>query len=116
MPKPELHQDIPDDPLFIHARRELRFTLFTWLVFAVWVIGVSWWRGRLEPGVELRTVMGMPAWVFWGVGVPWVAANVVTFWFCFGYMADDPLDVVPGEQFSEAEKEGEEGDEGEGKR
>lgn len=82
------------DPLVLNARRELLLTLLVWVAFAVWVIGVSWWLGR-EPVADpeaIATVLGMPGWVFWGVALPWLAANAFTFWFCFGFMAEDSLD------------------------
>ena len=27
-------------------------------------------------------MFGFPGWVFWGVAMPWLVANAVTFWFC----------------------------------
>lgn len=84
-----------EDPLFRHARRELRMTLLAWLAFGIWVVGVSWWLGAGTDSEEVATVAGMPVWVFWGVGLPWLLANVFTFWYCFRYMADDDLESVP---------------------
>jgi len=40
----------------------------------------------------------MPAWIFWGVGLPWVMANVVAIYFGLKFMADDPLEDPPVEQ------------------
>lgn len=87
------------DPLFLHARREMGISFLAWLMFFGWVIGYSAWRayGPIEEGAPLETVLGMPAWVFWGIAVPWVAANLFIFWFAFGCMADDPLTVVESE-------------------
>jgi hypothetical protein len=33
----------------------------------------------------------MPGWVFWGILMPWLFADLATIWFCFVYMVDDPL-------------------------
>jgi len=42
-------------------------------------------------------VFGMPAWVFWGIALPWLAVDLVAFWFCFFYMtAGTPRDPPPG--------------------
>lgn len=80
------------DTVFLHARRETLVLLFGFAFFLVWTIGVSWRLGYNIPEAELRqTVMGVPRWVFWGVGVPWMASNVFTIWFAWFYMADDPL-------------------------
>jgi hypothetical protein len=40
----------------------------------------------------------MPAWVFWGVVLPWGVCLLFSVWFCFGYIADDDLgrDPEPG--------------------
>ena len=36
----------------------------------------------------------MPRWVFWGVAVPWIGADLFTFGFCMFYMADEhDLDI-----------------------
>lgn len=100
------------DPLFLNARRELKLTLFVWLAFGIWVVGVSWWQGR-APVVDpdnIPTVLGIPSWVFWGVALPWVAANVFTFWFCFGFMAEDPLEEAAEEEFLQDHPVGGKGD------
>ena len=39
-------------------------------------------------------VLGFPSWVFWGIALPWLAANLFTFWFCLFRMKDDPLEEV----------------------
>ena len=93
----QMPSQFQEAPLFTHARRELSWTLTAWAVCGLWVVGVSWWGGTRTEEEGLRLVLGFPAWVFWGVGLPWLAANVFTFWFCFRCMADDPLDEVAGE-------------------
>lgn len=118
------------DPVFINSRREARFILITFAVFAIYTVGVSYLlgyrseervvvsprvvteaasdeggpsAGSLEmqsEGTSLETrseapstVLGIPVWVFWGVVIPWIGANVVTCWFCFGLMQDDSLEA-----------------------
>jgi hypothetical protein len=36
-------------------------------------------------------IMGIPTWLFWGIFMPWLAADAFTIWFCFFYMKDDEL-------------------------
>lgn len=36
--------------------------------------------------VQLSMVLGLPAWVFWGIVLPWLAVDVVAVWFCFVWM------------------------------
>mgnify|MGYP002819878862 CR=1 FL=1 len=64
------------------SRRELRFILLTWLGCGVWVIGYCYLKGYHLKPEEVSTVFGFPGWVFWGVALPWLVANAVTFWFC----------------------------------
>ena len=40
---------------------------------------------------EFSTVWGIPSWLFWGIAVPWLLADVFTLWFCFFYMKDGDL-------------------------
>jgi hypothetical protein len=63
-----------------------------WLVFCVWVVGYCKLRAYQLPGEELTTVLGMPAWVFWGVAVPWCAATIVSILFASFIMKDHRLE------------------------
>jgi hypothetical protein len=83
-----------DNP-FRQAFRETLTILAAWAVFCIWVVGYSGWQQSAAPGSSLpaefpvRTVCGLPAWVFWGVALPWVLANVFTIWFCLARLTDD---------------------------
>lgn len=83
------------DPVFLHARREARFILVTFAVFAIYTLSVSYGLGlNTDPDMNQPPpqVLGIPSWVFWGIVLPWIAANFVTAWFCFGYMRIDPIE------------------------
>lgn len=93
------------DAVFIHSRREAVVLLIGFSFFLVWSVGVSYVLGYGQTEAEAeRTVLGMPRWVFWGVAVPWMAANVFTFWFCLFYMKDDPLGEELDEGLAESER------------
>lgn len=80
------------DPAVLHARREAWAILIAFGVCLIWSVGCCYLLGYHEPADgELSTVLGMPSWAFWGVAVPWLAADVFAFWFCFFFTADDPL-------------------------
>ena len=38
---------------------------------------------------EVSTVLGFPDWVFRGVVLPWMIANIFTFWFCLRFLKND---------------------------
>ena len=91
------------DPVVVHARREALVILAAFAVCLVWSIGWSYLAGYGEPvDGGLATVWGMPRWVFGGVLVPWLAADLFGLWFCFFFMADDPL----GESEDEMDEDG----------
>lgn len=80
------------DTVYLHAHRETVVLLIGFAFFLFWTITVSWQLGYDIAEADLgQTVLGVPRWVFWGVGVPWMGANVFTIWFAWFYMADDPL-------------------------
>ena len=86
------------DPLVLHARRETLVILAAFAVCMVWSIGSCFGFGYGEPnGGPVAKVLGMPSWVFWGVAVPWAAADLFAVWFCFFFMVDDPLGEVQDE-------------------
>ena len=87
------------DPTVIHARREAWVILGAFAAFLIWSVSWCYLAGYPEPtdGPPAQ-VFGMPSWVFWGVLLPWLVADVFALWFCFFFMVDDPL--------SDAESEG----------
>lgn len=94
---------IPDDeqydPVLLHTRREAVVILVAFTVCLVWSVGWCYLTGYdLEPGIPPAKVLGIPSWVFWGVLVPWLAADVFAVWFCFFCVADDPLGKSPEEK------------------
>ncbi len=104
-----LEESRPEDwnRVFLNSRSEVGTILLIWLFFFIWVVGVSSFFGfqGTEVTAEIPLVFGFPAWVFWGVAVPWFASNVVTFWFCFFRLSDDPLgEEMPSSVSSNASK------------
>ena len=93
------------DPVFLHARREALVILVLFAVCLMWSMGVCYFAGYLAPGEDwpqAATVLGIPAWAFWGILVPWLAVDAFTIWFCFFYMKDDDLGVAhEGEDLAE---------------
>ena len=81
------------------ARRHRRCLWEMWLVLAVWFaaglysLPVSFWLSGQDGGggVNCPLNSGIPAWVFWGVVVPWAVCNLVTVWLCFFVFEDVPL-------------------------
>jgi hypothetical protein len=95
------------DPVVVHARREALVILAAFAVCLVWSVTWCYLAGYREPGAAgLATVLGMPSWVFWGVLVPWLGADLFACWFCFFFLADDPLGEAEDEA-AETEAPGE---------
>jgi hypothetical protein len=86
-------EDLEFDPVFLHSRREAIIIFFVWLAAFIWAVPYCYFNGYVDATsvVEIDTVWGIPSWVFWGIGAPWIAANIFTTWFCFCYMEDDDL-------------------------
>lgn len=88
--KPEYH------PVFLHGRREMVFIVLVYLGAMLWTVPYCYLYGYPAQAEDfgpekLETVMGLPSWVFWGVVIPWLTANVITTFFCFFFMKDDDL-------------------------
>lgn len=87
--------DVPEnesyDPVYLHTRRESLFIIAAWVFFGFWVVGVSLLTGYDVDPDTMKLVAGMPAWIFWGVALPWLASNIFIVWFCLKFMTDDPL-------------------------
>lgn len=103
-----------EDRLLVSARREALVALAIWLVAGTYSLTFCYLFGyapaagavaaenAAEAAQNLRLVLGMPWWVFWGVVVPWLACTVLHAWFAFGFMGDETLGAeqeleIPGE-------------------
>jgi hypothetical protein len=84
------------DPVLKHARREALVIGAAWLASLVYCCAYCYAFGYIRPGHPLgpgdvRPILGMPSWVFWGVMVPWGVCALFTFWFAGFVMSDDDL-------------------------
>lgn len=86
------------DPVFLNGRREALAVFLTWVVAFLWAVPYCATHAYDSPDSgPLETIGGVPAWTFWGIFVPWLIADVVTVWLCFGFMKDDDLEPPGGE-------------------
>lgn len=81
------------DPVFVHSRNEAIIIFGVWVVALLWSVPYCYLNGFPETfdAENLSTTMGIPTWLFWGILVPWLVADVFTTWFCFCYMKEDNL-------------------------
>ena len=93
--------DSVDDPIYRSSRRESLVVLGAWLVCCVYTLTYCFVTGYGRPADEVRTLLGVPRWLLFGVFAPWAFCNLFAFWFCFVCVRDGDL----GEE-GEAEEEG----------
>ncbi|MCA9156369.1 MAG: hypothetical protein R3C99_20220 [Pirellulaceae bacterium] len=95
----------PYDPVYLHSLRELFVIVILFTIFLIWSITTCYIVGYAEPGTEPASTplwLGMPAWAFFGVFLPWVVVDVVAVWFCFFFMQNDDLgEAHEGEDLAE---------------
>lgn len=98
--------EVEYDPVFIHSRREAIVIFSTWLVALIWAVPYCYFNGyNVADPENIKTVLGIPAWLFWGIAVPWIVANIFTTWFCFAFMKDDDLGGNPDAESPNPEQE-----------
>ena len=87
------------DPTFVNSRREAIVIFGSWVVALIWAVPYCYLNGyNVADPEKIKTVFGIPAWLFWGIAAPWIVANLFTTWFCFAYMKDDDLGGNPDEE------------------
>lgn len=77
-----------------HARtafKESWLILLTWCFFCAWVL-YSCAQSYQTPDSDtpLITIGGLPAWVFWGIAVPWAVATGFTIFFALRWLKPEP--------------------------
>ncbi|HEY2894733.1 MAG TPA: DUF997 family protein [Pirellulales bacterium] len=80
-----------EDLLLRSARREALFALAVWLISMVYTITYCYLNGYNRAPESLTFVLWFPDWVFWGIVVPWITCVIVSTWFAFRFMGDEPL-------------------------
>jgi hypothetical protein len=85
----------PDDPVFLNSRREFLIIMAVWALCLLWVVPYSYIFGyhTVTDPADLKLVLGMPSWVVWGVGAPWMVANVITIVLCLWVIKEDDLEA-----------------------
>ena len=72
------------------SRREALFVAVMWVLFCAITVGVSALLGYRKDAVP-QLILGMPAWVFWGVITPWMVCTLITVWYAFFGIRDEDL-------------------------
>lgn len=77
---------------FQQCCKEARFVIVTWLITLIYVGTTIWLTGYIP--VENRPdspelILGIPAWVCWGLLIPWFVLIGVAWWFAIFVMQDD---------------------------
>ena len=84
------------DPVVQHSRREAIIIGLAWLASTLYCCLYSWWAGygtaeHPLTKADVRPILGIPSWAFWGYIVPWGVCAAFTVWFAGFYMVDDDL-------------------------
>ncbi|MED3549913.1 YhdT family protein [Cytobacillus praedii] len=67
--------DFIEDSRFAQCDKEMRVTMWLFVINILLVGGVSLWIGLNKPAASMNYILGFPAWFFWGG----LVANVI---FC----------------------------------
>ena len=83
----------PYDTVFLNSRREAIIIFCVWAAGLFWAVPFCYFHGYIDDydPQTFTTTLGVPTWLFWGIVVPWLVADVFTTWFCLCYMKDDDL-------------------------
>jgi hypothetical protein len=81
-----------EDPVVRSARREAIWAFAMWLLAGIYTLTYCYLYGYgARPIEELGFVLWFPDWVFWGIIFPWIVCTLVTIFFAYRVMGDEPL-------------------------
>jgi hypothetical protein len=102
-------KSLRNEVILKYARREAIFVMGLWLASFLYTVIYCYWFGYLKHpplnflGIQLdfsrldrspsdlKLIYGIPDWVVWGVGLPWLVCLVLTVWFSLAFMKDEEL-------------------------
>jgi hypothetical protein len=90
------------DPEYLRSRKEALWILLAWTGCLIWTVSYSAIAGYDVEYDKLKFLFGIPAWVFWGVGMPWIVATAFSIWFSLSVMRDEDTIAVDDEADGEA--------------
>lgn len=82
---------VNEDPVVRRARREGLVAIVIWLLATLYTVGYCWKFAYQRPAEDVRFVWGIPDWILWGIVLPWAVCVVVSWWYAYGFMTDEPL-------------------------
>lgn len=91
-------REAPDDPVYLHARREAWVAFLGWLVAGIYTVTYCYFFGYDSDAVELKTILGIPRWIVFGVVAPWIVAIGFGVWFSLVWVQDEDLGPDPEEE------------------
>ncbi len=80
-----------EDPVLRSARREAVVAALVWAIALTYTVGGSILYGYRDGAEPVRYVYGVPDWAVWFIVLPWGASLVVSWWFAYCWMTDEPL-------------------------
>jgi hypothetical protein len=80
-----------EDPVVRSARREAIVSILVWLGAMLYTVGYCWQYGYGRAASDVKLIWGIPDWVLWGIVAPWLVCAVISWWFAYGLMSDEPL-------------------------
>ncbi len=86
--------------VFLNSRREAIVIFGSWFVALCWAVPYCYINGygHLVDPETMSTTMGIPTWLFGGILLPWIIADLFTTWVCFFFMKDDKLGAAGDEE------------------
>ena len=84
-----------DDPVYRNALREALVALVAWAVCAGYSLTYCYYAAYGLEAERVQVVWGIPRWIVVGILLPWAAALVFAWWYCFRCIRDDELSPRP---------------------
>ena len=86
----------PEDSVLVNARREAWAIASAWLAATIYCCAYYYLFGLIRTNHplgshDIRPILGMPSWFFWGVMLPWGLCTLFTIYFAGFVMTEDDL-------------------------
>lgn len=87
--------EFKDDPIYLRSRKEAMVAMLIFIAAGIYTLTFCFFFGYYIEPETVRTLWGIPSWVVWGVGFPWIVIVGVSVWFGAFYIQDEDLGEEP---------------------